>query len=117
MERSRVLLQKNGTFSRSFTFFAKEHCVLCILLRSLCSLTFLRKERKRTHHSFGSHKSPKNRKKNIKERCILKKNSKEPVCSERKRTRCPTLDYSKTLGYKNKFVSRYSIFFFFSLHH
>ena len=30
-----VLLQKNETFSRSFTFFAKERCVLCVLLRSL----------------------------------------------------------------------------------
>ena len=30
-----VLLQKNETFSHSFTFFAKEQNVLCILLRSL----------------------------------------------------------------------------------
>ena len=30
-----VLLQKNKTFSRSFTFFAKERYVLCVLLRSL----------------------------------------------------------------------------------
>ena len=27
-----VLLQKNETFSHSFTFFAKERCVLCVLL-------------------------------------------------------------------------------------
>ena len=31
----RVLLQMNETFSRSFPFFAKEHCVLCIIFRSL----------------------------------------------------------------------------------
>ena len=37
-----VLLQKNETFSRSFTFFAKEHCVLCVLF---CSLEKNRKER------------------------------------------------------------------------
>ena len=30
-----VLLQKNKTFSRSFTFFAKEQNGLCVLLRSL----------------------------------------------------------------------------------
>ena len=34
-ERSHVLLQKNQTFSRSFPFFAKESCVLCVLFRSL----------------------------------------------------------------------------------
>ena len=31
----------------------------------------LRKERKRTHRSFVSHKSPKTRKKNVKEHCVL----------------------------------------------
>ena len=41
---------------RSFTFFAKEHCVLCALF---CSLEKNRKER-----SFGSHKSPKTQKNN-----------------------------------------------------
>jgi hypothetical protein len=87
-----VLLQKNDAFFaffyvlckrtlrslRSFTFFAKERCVLCVLLRSLQknvaflrSFTFFRKERKRTHRSFGFHKSPKTRKKNVKERCVL----------------------------------------------
>ena len=30
-----VLLKKNKTFSRSFTFFAKERNILCVLLRSL----------------------------------------------------------------------------------
>ena len=30
-----VFLQKNETFSRSFTFFAKERNNLCVLLRSL----------------------------------------------------------------------------------
>ena len=72
--------------------FAKEHCVLCVLLRSLqknvaffaffyglCkrkvhslrSFTLLRKERKRMHRSFGLHKSPKTQKKNAKEGCVL----------------------------------------------
>ena len=35
MERSCVLLQKNEMFSRSFPFFAKERCVLCVLFCSL----------------------------------------------------------------------------------
>ena len=35
MERSAVLLQKNETFSRSFTFFAKECYFPCVLFRSL----------------------------------------------------------------------------------
>ena len=88
----RVLLQKNETFSRSFTFFAKECCILGVLLRSLQkntaffaffyvlskrtlrslrSFLFFRKERKRTERSFGSHKSPKTRKKNGKEQNVL----------------------------------------------
>ena len=29
-----ILLQKNRTFSHSFTFFAKERCVLCVFLHS-----------------------------------------------------------------------------------
>ena len=60
------LLQKNETFWCSFMFFATEQNVLCVfyvlckrILHSLCSFTFLRKECKRTHLSFGSHKSPK----------------------------------------------------------
>ena len=65
-----VLLQKNETFSRSFTFFAKEQNVLCVLLRSLqknvAFSAFFYALKKRTHRSFGSHKSPKARKKNVK---------------------------------------------------
>ena len=79
-----VLLQKKETFSRSFTFFAKEHCVLCILLRSLqkterslCSFAFFWKERERTERSFGSHQLLKTKKKNGKERNVLK--GKEPI--------------------------------------
>ena len=66
-KRSRVLscsLQKNKTFSVFFYVLCKR------MLRSLRSFTFLRKERKRTHRSFGSHKSPKTRKKNVKE-CVF----------------------------------------------
>ena len=75
--------QKNATFCVLLPSFAKEHCILWVLLRSLqknialfaffyllckrtlCSLhsfTFLRKECKRTHRSFGLHKSPKTQK-------------------------------------------------------
>ena len=73
-----ALLQKNEIFSHSFTFFAKEGNVLAFfyvlckrMLRSLSSFTFLRKERKIMHFSLGSHKSPKTRKKNVKECCVL----------------------------------------------
>ena len=96
-----ILCKRTLCSLRSFTFFAKECCVLCVLLRSLqkniaffaffyilCkrtlhslhSFTFLRKEHKRTHPSFGSRKSPKTRKNNIKERCVLLT-----------QMRCPTL--------------------------
>ena len=57
-----VLLQKNQTFSAFFYVLCK---------RALHSFTFFRKERKKTNGSFGSHKSPKTQKKNVKERCVL----------------------------------------------
>ena len=109
-----VLLQKNEMFSRSFTFLAKEHCILCVLLRSLqknvaffyvlckrmlrslCSFPFFRKERKRMERSFGSHKLPKTRKKNgmfLKRTELSLKKGKE-----RKRTRCPTLKIVHGMG-------------------
>ena len=70
-----ILLQKNETFLRSFTLFAKERNVLCVLLRSLqknvAFSAFLYILKKRTHRSFGSHKSPKTQKKNVKECCVL----------------------------------------------
>ena len=49
-------LQKNKTFSAFFYNLCKR------TMRSLRSFTFLRKESKRMHRSFGSHKSPKTRK-------------------------------------------------------
>ena len=71
------------------------------MLRSLRSFTFLRKERKRMHRSFGFHKSPKTRKKErkrmlraLKERKRMLralKERKRMMRSERKRMRCPTL--------------------------
>ena len=87
-------LQKNAKFCVLLHSFAKEHCILCILLRSLqknvaffalfyvlCkrmlralhSFMFFRKKGKRTHRSFGSHKSPKskNEKKELKKRFVL----------------------------------------------
>ena len=67
-KRSRALfrsLQKNLLF---FAFFS----VLCKrTVRSLRSFLFFRKELKRTEHSFGSHKFPKTREKNRKERNVL----------------------------------------------
>ena len=67
-KRSSILLcslQKNETFSAFFYVLCKR--MLC----SLRSFTSLKKEWKRTQRSFGSHKSPKTRKKNVKERCVL----------------------------------------------
>ena len=69
MKRSRILLwslQKNEMFSAFFYVLCKR------MLHSLRSFMFLRKECKSTHCSFGSHKSPKTRKKNVllKERCV-----------------------------------------------
>ena len=62
-------LQKNAAF---FAFFY----VLCKrTLHSLRPFTFLRKEQKRMHRSFGIHKSPKTRKKNAKEPCVHLKNA------------------------------------------
>ena len=79
-----VLLQKNETFSRSFTFLTKECCVLCVLLHSfekngkelsvllcLISRQKLKKEQERTERSL--------------------KEQERTECSERERTRCPTL--------------------------
>ena len=70
-KRSSVLLhslQKNVAFFAFFYVFCKR---TLRSLRSLRSFTFLRKERKRTHRSFGSHKSPKTWEKNVKECCVL----------------------------------------------
>ena len=63
-------------------FFSKERNVLrsfakerCILLRSLQKnvkfFAFFFVLKKRMHHSFGFHKSPKTQKKKAKERCVL----------------------------------------------
>ena len=57
-----ILLHKNETFSAFFYVLCKR------TLRSLRSFMFLRKERKRTYRTFGSHKLPKTRKKG---RCML----------------------------------------------
>ena len=86
---SRVLLQKNETFSCSFPFFAKELCLLCILFRSLQKIiaffVFFSILKKRTEHSFGSHKSPKTQEKNRKERTVSngKERSARPCSSTR----------------------------------
>ena len=67
--------QKNATFCVLLRSFAKECCVLCVLLRSLqknvAFFAFFYVLKKRMHRSFGSHKSPKTRKKNVKEHCVL----------------------------------------------
>ena len=71
---SRVLLR---SLQKNETFFAKERNVLCVLLGSLQKIVafsaFFYILKNRMHHSFGSHKSPKTRKKNVKECCVLLK--------------------------------------------
>ena len=64
-----------------FTFFAKEHCILCILFRSL--------EKGRKEHSIllGLISRQKLEKRMLR----FLKEWKRTECSERKRTRCPTL--------------------------
>ena len=73
-----IVLLKNETFSRSFTFFAKEPCGFCVLLHSLqknvAFFAFFYVLCKRTEHSlrsFGSHKSPKAQTKNGKDWNVL----------------------------------------------
>ena len=66
---------------RSFTFFAKVRCILCVLY-------VLKKELKRMHRSFGFHKSPKTRKRKQNIVACFKRT----IRSERKRMRCPTLE-------------------------
>ena len=94
---------------RSFTFFAKECCILWVLLRSLQrtlpslrSFRLLRKEPKRMHRSFGSHKSPKIWEKKRKRRLRSLKEPKRTMCSERKRTPCPTLHWRQGEACKDK---------------
>ena len=77
-------LQLNETFSAFFYILCKRRKL------SLRSFTFLRKERKRTHRSFGSHKSPKTKKQGKRTLHSLKE-CKRTMRSEQKRTRCPTL--------------------------
>ena len=67
-KRSRILFH---SFKKNGTFFAFFSVLLKRMERSLRSFPFFRKERKRTECSFGSHKSPKTREKNEKERNIL----------------------------------------------
>ena len=95
-----IWLKKNLTFIFQYIFFniylyisifisiyiyiylniciEKRNATFCVLLqknetfwRCLRSFPFLRKERKRTHRSFGFHKLPKTQKKNAKECCVL----------------------------------------------
>ena len=87
-KRSRILLrslQKNEMFPAFFYVLCKR------TLRSLRSFTFLRKECKRTHRSFGSHKSQKTCKKEHKRMLRSLKECIRTMRSEQERTRCPTL--------------------------
>ena len=94
-KNSRVLLRSSQKKVAFFAFFY----VLCKrLLHSLHSSPFLRKERKRTHRSFGFYKSPKTQKKEWKRMLRSLKERKRMGRSERKRTRCPTLLYSMLVG-------------------
>ena len=73
-----VFLQKTLCSLRSVMFLAKEHCVLCVILRSLQNnVAFFYVLKKRMHRSFGFHKLPKTRKQNAKECFVLKKNTKK----------------------------------------
>ena len=93
MECSNVLrsLQKNEMFSRSFTFFEKECCILCVLFRSL------EKNGKERNVLLGLISRQKLKKRMEKDGTFFKrkehslKERKRTECSERKRTRCPTL--------------------------
>ena len=57
-------------------FFAFFYVLCKRTLRSLRSFTFLRKERIRTHPTFGFHKSPKTQKKNAKKVVCFKRTQK-----------------------------------------
>ena len=82
MGNGHAFFSKERNVLRSFVFFCKR------TLHSLRSFTFFAK--KRTHLSFGSHKSPKTRKKRKRTLRALKER-KRMMRSERKRKRCPTL--------------------------
>ena len=73
--------QVNATFMRSFEVNAVFSAFICVHLkwsqRSLRSFAFTWSECKWTLRSFGSHKSPKTRKMNAKERFVLKMNANE----------------------------------------
>ena len=53
-----------NSLQKNVAFFALLYVLCKRTLHSLRSFQFFRKERKRTQHSFGSHKSPKTLKKN-----------------------------------------------------
>ena len=82
-----VLLQKIETFSRSFSFYAKECCILCVLCILLHSLE---KNPKECIFLLGLISCQKLKKKR---KIMLRflKERKRMMCSERKRTQCPTL--------------------------
>ena len=66
-------------------FFCKRtkhsHILLCSLQKNVAFFCVLCKRMLRSLRSFGSHKSPKTRKKNGKERCILKRTGKNGMFS------------------------------------
>ena len=69
---------------RSFTFFAKEHCILCVLLRSK------EKNAKECIILLGFI-SCKKLEKRMQKHVVCSKERKRAMRSECKRTRCPTL--------------------------
>ena len=80
MKHSRVLLH---SLQKNIAIFALFYVLCKRTLRSLRSFPLFRKEWKRTECSFGSHKSPKTKKKMEKNGMFIKRTE----CSER----CPTL--------------------------
>ena len=93
-----VLLQKNKTFSHSFTFFAKDWNVLCFLLSSyqknVAFFAFFYVVKKRTQKNasfFWVSWVAKNSEKDCKRTLRSLKERKRTMRSEPKRTQCPTL--------------------------
>ena len=93
-----VLLQKNETFSRSLTFFAKECCVLlCSLQKNVAFFAFfyvLCKRMLRSLRSFPFFRKERNVLLGPISRQKLKKITEKMERSERKRMQRPTLEHT-----------------------
>ena len=86
-----VLCKRMLRSLRSFTFFAKERCVLCILF---CSFEKNGKEQNVLLGFISCQNSKKEQKRMLRSL----KERKRTERSERKRTQCPTLDHTFALS-------------------